>query len=211
MRVTAYIDGFNLYHAIDAIGRDELKWLDLRRLCEVYAPKPDHQLIAVNYFSAFATWRPDAFARHREFVRALEATGVTAVLGRFKEKERSCRSCKAGWKDHEEKETDVNLGLALVRDAYENSFDRALLMTGDSDLTPAVRLVKAKFPHKEIRVIAPIGRGFSMELVTAAGPTSEARKMKMIHLERSLLPAEVRNAQGEVVAKRPPKYQPSRG
>jgi hypothetical protein len=31
-------------------------------------------------------------------------------------------------------------------------------MPPGSDLTPAVRLVKAKFPHKEIRVIAPIGR-----------------------------------------------------
>lgn len=55
MRVSAYIDGFNLYHAIDATRRHELKWLDLRRLCEVYAPRPDHELIAVNYFSAFAT------------------------------------------------------------------------------------------------------------------------------------------------------------
>ena len=73
---------------------------------------------------------------------------MTAVLGRFKEKERSCRACKATWKDHEEKETDVNIGLALARDAYENCFDRAVLITGDSDLTPAVRLVKAKFTRK---------------------------------------------------------------
>lgn len=211
MRVSAYIDGFNLYHAIDATGRHELKWLDLRRLCEVYAPKPDHQLVAINYFSAFATWRPEAFARHQQFVRALEATGVTAVLGRFKEKDRSCFTCKSTWKDHEEKETDVNIALALVRDAYEDRFDRALLMTGDSDLAPAVRMVKAKFPHKEIRIIAPVGRDFSMELVTAAGPTSEARKMKLIHLERALFSAEVRNSLGVVVATRPPKYEPSRG
>jgi uncharacterized LabA/DUF88 family protein len=208
MRVCAYIDGFNLYHSIDGIGRHDLKWLDLRRLCEVFAPKPDHDLMSVNYFSAFATWRLEAFARHREFVHALEATGVNAVLGRFKEKDRECWKCRSAWKDHEEKETDVNIAIWLVRDAYEDRFDRALLISGDSDLSPAVRMVKVTFPHKEIRVIAPVGRPFSMDLVTVAGPTTEARRMKLIHLERSLFPAEIRNAAGVLVARRPTKYDP---
>ncbi len=208
MRVCAYVDGFNLYHAIDDLKRHDLKWLNLWQLCQVYSPKPDHELVAVCYFSAFATWRPDAFARHRAFVRALESVGVTAILGRFKEKDRSCYACKHTWKDHEEKETDVNIGIRLVQDAYEDRFDRALLITGDSDLTPAVRMVKAKFPHKEVRVIAPVGRDFSMELVAAAGPTSEARRMRLIHLEKCLFPAEVRDPQGVIKATRPTKYDP---
>ena len=28
-RVSVYIDGFNLYHAIDALNENHLKWLDL--------------------------------------------------------------------------------------------------------------------------------------------------------------------------------------
>lgn len=208
MRVSAYIDGFNLYHALEDLKKHHLKWLDLRRLCEVYAPKPDHELTTVYYFSAFATWRPDAFSRHQAFVHALEASGVEAILGRFKEKDRICRKCGSAWKDHEEKQTDVSIALHLLRDAYEDKYDRALLVSGDSDLAPAVRMVKQRFPHKEIRVVAPLGRPFSMDLVTAAGPTTEARKMKFIHLERSLLGPEVRDTSGVIVARRPSKYDP---
>ena len=208
MRVSAFIDGFNLYHAVDATGKHHLKWVDLRALCEVFAPRPDHDLRTIYYFSAYATWRPDAYARHRSFVRALKARGVTPILGKFKEKDRKCRNCGSSWKDHEEKETDVNIALYLVRDAFEDLFDRAIVVSGDSDLAPALRMVRQKFPAKELRVIAPIGRQFSMDLVNAAGGTAEARKMKMIHLERTLLPATVADDQGLVVSTRPAKYDP---
>ena len=55
MRVSAFIDGFNLYHAVDATGMHHLKWLDLRALCEKFAPRPDYDLRTVYYFSAYAT------------------------------------------------------------------------------------------------------------------------------------------------------------
>jgi hypothetical protein len=40
MRVSAFIDGFNLYHALDSTGKHHLKWLDLRALCLAFAPAP---------------------------------------------------------------------------------------------------------------------------------------------------------------------------
>lgn len=208
MRVTAFIDGFNLYHALEDQRLPHLKWVDLRRLCAVFAPGPDHVLGSVYYFSAFATWRPEAFARHRTFVAALEALGVTPVMGAFKEKDRACRTCGSAWKHHEEKETDVNIALYLLRDAYQDAFDRALIISGDSDLAPAVRMVRQHFPLKDVRIIAPFGRPYSMDLVNAAGGTDAARKMRLIHLERSLLPGVVFDASGKLVARRPEKYAP---
>ena len=208
MRVSAFVDGFNLYHALDGAGQDYLKWIDLRRLCQVFAPTPDHELGSVYYFSAFATWRPEAHRRHKAFVLALAAVGVTTVMGKFKEKDRVCWNCRFRWKDHEEKETDVNIALHLLRDAYQDRFDRALLVSGDSDLAPAVRMVRELFPQKAVRIIAPYGRDHSMELVDAAGGVAEARRMRLIHLERSLLPAEIVGADGSVVTTRPAKYEP---
>lgn len=175
MRVAAFIDGFNLYHALHDQRLEHLKWVDLRRLCEVFAPTPDHMLGAVYYFSAFATWRPAAFARHRAFVAALSAVGVTPVMGKFKAKDRFCRHCGSVWKHHEEKETDVNIALYLLRDAYQDQFDRALIISGDSDLAPAVRMVRQLFAHKDVRIIAPYGRHYSMDLVNAAGGTTDGR------------------------------------
>ncbi len=69
-RVSVYVDGFNLYHALDELHDDSLKWLCLRRLSESII-RGDEQLKSVKYFSAFATWMPDAMLRHRAYVEAL--------------------------------------------------------------------------------------------------------------------------------------------
>ena len=47
------------------------------RLCRRLQPL---SLVEVFYFSAYATWRPNSYRRHREYVRALQATGVTIVM-----------------------------------------------------------------------------------------------------------------------------------
>jgi uncharacterized LabA/DUF88 family protein len=210
MRVSAFIDGFNLYHALDGTGRHYLKWLDLRALCLAFAPAPQHALGSVYYFSAYATWRANAYARHRAFIAALRARGVEPVIGLFKEKDRACRACGSHWLDHEEKETDVNIALHLLRDAQQDRYDRALLISGDSDLAPAVRMVRELFPSKDFRIIAPYGRSYSMDLVNAAGGVNHARRMKLLHVERALLPERVLAPDGTLIASRPTKYAPPR-
>lgn len=208
MRVAAFIDGFNFYHAIEETGQHHYKWVDLHALCAQFAPAPQFDLTHVFYFSAYATWRPEAYARHRAYIKALRSVGVTPILGKFKEKFRTCRNCGKRWTDHEEKETDVNIALHLVTAAFQDLYDRALLVTGDSDICPAVRLVRKEFPAKQVRIIAPVGRSYSMDLVAAVGGLEFARHMKPIHVERTLLPEHVRDAQGNVVATRPAKYAP---
>jgi len=98
MRVTAFIDGFNLYHSVADIKRDYLKWLNLRLLCEQFVPSSDFDLSQIFYFSAFATWKPNAYKRHREYLKALQAIGVKTVMGRFKKKDYKCRNCGSKWK-----------------------------------------------------------------------------------------------------------------
>lgn len=69
-RAVGYIDGFNLYHAIDDLGRPHLKWVDLRALVASFL-RAGQELTAVNYYSAYATWMPDEFRRHRQYISAL--------------------------------------------------------------------------------------------------------------------------------------------
>ena len=143
-----YIDGFTLYHAIDSLGQLYLKWLDLWALSHSIA-RANETLQAVNYFSAFATCIAQAeHLRHREYVKALEHKGVTCLMGHFKSKARTCKQCAASWVQHEEKETDVHIAARLVADAYENRFDRAVLITADSDLAPQHN--QSGFPEKGI-------------------------------------------------------------
>ena len=128
-RVNVYIDGFNLYHAIDDLGDNTLKWVDLYQLSTAIL-NPYQVLNEVKYFSAYATWRPSAYKRHRDFVAANEVKGVIAIMGRFKAKELVCKAtCRETFWTHEEKETDVNIGAHLIADTLQNKFDSALIIT----------------------------------------------------------------------------------
>ncbi|MGH3250384.1 MAG: NYN domain-containing protein [Trebonia sp.] len=53
---------------------------------------------------------------------------------------------------YEEKETDVNIAIAMLEGAVRDDYDAAILISGDSDLRPAVKSVKRIRPEK--RVIA---------------------------------------------------------
>jgi uncharacterized LabA/DUF88 family protein len=208
IRVIAFVDGFNLYHAVKDLQQNHLKWLNLRALCEQFLPSSKFNLTRVLYFSAFATWLTDAYAKHRMYVKALQSTNVEPIMGKFKEKDRRCLVCGSTWKGHEEKETDVNIALCLMANAVQNQYDRALLVTGDSDIAPAVRMTSTMFPNKEFRLLTPVGRRHSMELLQAVGGKKHCSTMKPVHLQRALFPDEVLDASGKLVAKRPLEYTP---
>jgi uncharacterized LabA/DUF88 family protein len=158
-RVAVYVDGFNLYHALDDLNQDHLKWLDLWSLCEKLLPDDgSEQLIFVKYFSAYATWREKSMRRHQRYVDALKVHGVTVIMGRFKEKRNRCLSCGTRYLSHEEKETDVNIGAHLMADALQDRFDRALVISADTDLNGVVDLVRQEARGKIIHIAAPPGR-----------------------------------------------------
>jgi hypothetical protein len=58
------------------------------------------------------------------------------VLGRYQTKRMTCRQCGSAWTSYEEKETDVNIAVALVADAAASASDVALIISADSDLCP---------------------------------------------------------------------------
>jgi hypothetical protein len=118
-RSSFFIDGFNFYHALDKLGESHLKWVNLFQLMGRLISPRSETIADVFYFSAYAHWLPSKKARHEEYVKALKHAGVTVVLGHFKDKDRGCNSCGARWKGHEEKETDVNIALCLLNEAYK--------------------------------------------------------------------------------------------
>lgn len=204
LRVSAYIDGYNVYHSIDRHGEEHHKWLNLWTMCEGFIPVRSASLEEVHYFSAYAHWKPTQQTRHRAYVAALEANDVTVHMSRFANKSRQCPSCRHRWTGHEEKETDVRIAVMLLQHAFEDRFDRALIVSRDSDLVPAAKAFKSMFPAKELFVVAPLCAGHSTEML---GICDGKRKMKARQLERSLLPASITLDDGSVV-NRPARYAP---
>ena len=99
-RVACYVDGFNLYHAIAELNEPHLNWLDIKALAQSLC-RDGESIVKVAYFSAYATWLPGPYARHRQYVAALKSTGVECHIARFNEKTTYCRSCGSSWKQLE--------------------------------------------------------------------------------------------------------------
>jgi uncharacterized LabA/DUF88 family protein len=201
--VCVYVDGFNLYHALRRFGDEKVKWLDLAALCQRLIRPKTEKIHSVYYFSAYADWLPGPMARHEEYVRALEACGIVCVMGHFKKKDRWCSNCSTTTVGHEEKETDVSIGITMLRDAFRGSYQKAYLVTRDSDLMPAVRMVCAEFPAKQIVVVAPPLMGHSNDLIRVC---QEKKKISPKQIRTCLLPQVVKRKDGTVAATRPAKY-----
>lgn len=173
MRTSFLVDGFNLYHALSDASHDlggaGTRWLDLFGFCRssLYLLGADARLEGVRYFSALASHleplKPDATVRHLAYIECLLATGVQVELSHFKKKRIKCPYCSRALTRYEEKETDVALGACLLELCSIDRCDAIVLVTGDSDLTPAVRTARRLFPRVRLYSIFPYRR-VSLEL-----------------------------------------------
>ena len=159
-RVAAYIDGFNLYFGLKQASFKRYYWLDVAALARTLL-RPGQQLLATHYFTARIRDNGRNAAdqkRQNDYLEALAVQGVQCQFGHYLEKQRECRTCRATWCDYEEKMTDVNIASQLMTDAFDDAFDTALVLSGDSDLTTPIRRVRERFPTKRVIVAFPPGR-----------------------------------------------------
>jgi uncharacterized LabA/DUF88 family protein len=203
-RVCCYIDGFNLYHSIVDLGPtcNYLKWLNLWELSNAYIKSSKEKLVKVYYFSAIAYWLKDSSARHKQFIKGIEHYGVTPILGNFKKKTRQCKSCDAKLTEHEEKQSDVNLAIYLVNDAHLNKFDKAFVLSADSDLCPPIDLVINNC-NKDVEILVPPKR---YKITRELRNKVTAYKIKLKHLKANQLPDIIKDKTGEVIINRPKEY-----
>lgn len=155
VRVAAYVDGFNLYHGMHAARGRRGLWLDLESLLGSLLG-PNQVLVAVHYFTALVVGQP-AQGRQQQYLAAVDAYGsvTTTRVGRFQKKTRTCHQCQQVTVTYEEKETDVSLGVQLVEDAAGGAFDQALIVSGDSDMAPALRSARRLQPAARLVAVFP--------------------------------------------------------
>lgn len=189
-KVVFFVDGFNLYHALDYFqsGPDhkryhKYKWISLARLAKCYVTAKD-KIQEILYFTTLCTWDAGKAERHKILIKALENEGISVVYGEFKRKDKTCRLCGKTFQSFEEKQTDVNIAIYLFQYAIRGLYDRAVIVSGDTDLIPAIKAVQSTFPQKKIGVVIPIGRA-SEDIKLQA---DFHHKMKEKHLASSRLP-----------------------
>ena len=200
-RYCFYIDGFNVYYALQEKPQyRKYKWLNYRRLAETVVQARD-EITGIFYFTAFVVWKPQSVARHEEYIRILRSVGVETVRGRFMRKSIECHLCHKVFRTHEEKQSDVNIALKVLGDAVDDLYDKAVIISADSDLLPVIKSVQKHTPEKEIGVMFPIGHS-SFELRQNA---AFRRKMPEKLLRECQFPDEVKV--GSVIIKKPESWQ----
>lgn len=184
MRVITYIDGFNLYHSIKDLAKKDsleyLKWQHLPNLIKQFLSRND-EVIKIHFFTAYPFWKPRALQNHRDYVDILLDLGVDVILGSFKTKNIHCSLCGGNIEKHEEKQTDVNIAMQIIRDTYEERCDMIQVVSGDTDLMPPIKFAKTK--GKLINVVLPPNRKAN-ELIQISDKKSN---IKIKHLKKSFL------------------------
>ncbi len=80
---------------------------------------------------------------------------ITCHFGHYLPMDKQFRIYGAIWTCHKEKMTDVNIATQLLADAYDDHYDTAFVVSGDSDLTTPVRQFRIRFPNKRLIIAFP--------------------------------------------------------
>jgi uncharacterized LabA/DUF88 family protein len=200
-RTFIYVDGFNLYYG--AVKDTALKWLNIRRLCELLLP--GYSIQRIKYFTARVSARrddPQKPTRQQIYLRALRTIpGLEIIYGSFLSHDvvmplaepspggpRFARVTRT-----EEKGSDVNIATHLVHDAYQRNFEVAVLVTNDSDLLEPIRIVRHEL-SLPVGILNPHRHTPSQVLTRHASFIKQIREGP---LRASQFPSTLRDPKGE--------------
>ena len=168
LRTRIYVDGYNLYYG--CLKRSPYKWLDLRQLFDLILPSVLYENqgvpakfalepLAVKYFTAailknFAKAEDSVASQNRyhDALRGHIGDGIQIIEGYYDckparahayEKGKPARGCAVReiWK-LEEKQSDVALALHAYSDALRGDVDHVVLVTNDTDIVPALEMIR---------------------------------------------------------------------
>lgn len=206
-RVNVYVDGLNLYNG--ALRGSSYRWLDLRKLSRALL-KPDDDVRRIRYFTALVDRRsgPNDVHRQKAYIRALwSIAGLTVHFGSFVTHAKTMpRTDGAGVVEvfrTDEKRSDVNLASHLLLDACAGDFEKALVISNDSDFAFPVHAVRARL-GLTIGVSCPIarpGRRAARPLVNAASFTAHITRRRQKLLRESQFPNPVIDPNGRLIRK----------
>ena len=173
LKTIVYVDGFNFYYR--KLKDSNKKWLNIKAMVEKLLP--DDEIIGINYYTARISGRIDSDAPRRQqiYFNALKSIDNLSIhYGTFSVNEsRMFLVQPLDFKHHlknpnqkikfanvlktEEKGSDVNLGSHLVRDGFQGKYEKAVIITNDTDLAEPMRVVKSEL-SLYIELLSPVNK-----------------------------------------------------
>jgi hypothetical protein len=168
MRTAIYIDGFNFYYL--AVKNTPYKWLDFK---EVFTKllHAENKIVSIKYFTAIVDGKRDPHKpiRQETYIRALKKhiPEFKVYYGQFKSHVVSMPLSRT-----------TKSRKSVRNDAWANDYDRAIIVSHDSDLLGAIQIVKYQLKKQIGVIILPKGHP-SADLIKTADFT--------VHLRNTLL------------------------
>ena len=175
-RSAVYVDGYNLYYG--RLRHTAFKWLDVVTLFTniLKTQDPTASVDLVHYFSApalarFATHGQVSMESQQAYHRALKIlhpAEFALTLGSHSFERNGTllpkvlpgrgydRAQRARVWHLEEKQTDVNLAMAMYRDVCKGKYQQVVICSNDSDVEPVLRAIREDFAETQIGVITPV-------------------------------------------------------
>ncbi|MCJ7690639.1 MAG: NYN domain-containing protein [Clostridiaceae bacterium] len=224
LKVSLYIDGFNIYHRINDYQKKTgicYKWLDYRSLFKSLL-KPHEEISDIYFFTAITKdFGLDVVQRHNKYITALESEGIKIIKGYFSNKKKRCRVKGCNFKGNkyfdtrEEKQTDVNISLFLLKDAYLKKYDACFLISGDNDFAPVLSTIKDSFNINPFLITPPYEHGVvnlnPIKGLKSACYDQKKQKYNVINLKFNNLighsfPEKIYDSSGKLFLEMPKEY-----
>lgn len=138
-RVMIFIDGSNHYHIIKDMFNNKKKSMNFDFEKFVREVVGNRELISVYYYSAPLERKKDeeTYMKQQRFFDSLKRIPNFSLI--------LCRMQKVkidGKEVYQVKEDDIHLAVDMVKLAFNNAYDTAILVSSDGDFNPAVKAVK---------------------------------------------------------------------
>ncbi|MCH7568306.1 MAG: NYN domain-containing protein [Nanoarchaeota archaeon] len=167
-RISIYIDGANFVYGLKTLHP---KYSDYHFDFEKFIKKivGKNQLVDIFYYNASLKQKinPRRFREQQKLFSRLRKIPKCKVI--------LCKRQKRFTKDEKEyytiKGDDIHLALDMLNHAWENKYDKAILISGDGDFVPLVKYVKNK--EKDVEII-------SFEEIVSRNLLNEVKRYKFI-------------------------------
>lgn len=147
-KVSVYIDGANFVYGLKTLNPKYSDYhFDFENFVKRIIGKDD--LIDIFYYNASLKQEvnPRRFKEQQKLLARLRKISKCKII--------LCKRQKRFNKDDEEyyiiKGDDINLALDMLNDAWENKYDKAILISGDGDFAPLIKYVRNK--NKEVEAV----------------------------------------------------------
>jgi hypothetical protein len=216
-----YVDGWNFYWALVDAGIKPYGWCDFPLLARQQTYTPDAE-VSVKYFTSPDEPHHEKIADRQRPIwwQALKFIGCHIIQGEFRstheEVEEQIRFSNKSWR---EKQTDIALASHMVKDCsqiepgidpgvfrWSPGFDRAVLLSQDTDFIPLVRIVSGEPFFRPVLVLLPPSGAPAQENAyrtwdrEAKGTRVVVKQLRLPDLAHALLPRVVESQMGDKVA-----------